>query len=327
MSHKDFPLMLNISFNGNLKSIATTFTIVTMILTSFTILFDCTIIFRLIYSGKLKKRYSKSSSRRLGLLHSINTYIHIIGETSIFLLMSSRTLYGDFYLNPSEEISPSWHCRLLNCLMSMFASGIYGSCFLQSLFRYCRVMKPHQSLYRKFSFHCRLIILHWILIIILSIPIWFRSVYLSSENFCLNRFTDTYSSIYISITSVVIPVSLIIIVYVKLVLYIKNNWQSRKRWRRMKRDISVIKRIILLVFVLLNVSTAAIILWLLMFIQQYLHPLSYRILCFIIGISMPICSITLLIVSPQLRRSLNYDQQQQYSNAKEILRVEEESCF
>jgi ABC-type bacteriocin/lantibiotic exporter with double-glycine peptidase domain len=105
----------------------------------------------------------------------------------------------------------------------------------------------------------------------------------------------------------------------------------------MKRDISVIKRIILLVFVLLNVSTAAIILWLLMFIQQYLHPLSYRILCFIIEISMPICSITLLIVSPQLRRALrtsNYDQQQQqqYSNekkssAEEMLRHEAESSF
>jgi len=346
ISHQNTKPLLNISFNTSLnedlKSIATIFTMITMILACLTIFLNFTIVFRLIYDGKLKKRYSKSNSRRIGLLHSINTYIHIIGETTTLLIMSSRTLYGDLYIYNKEEISPSWHCCLLNYSMSMFASGIYGSCFLQALFRFWRIMKPHQHLYRKFSFHFQLIFFHWILILILSIPVWFRSIYLSSENFCLNRFNDTWSSIYISIICVGIPVICIIIVYFKIVLYMKHNWQSRKRWRRMKRDISTIKRIIFLVIVLLNVSTAAIILWLLMFIQQHLHPLSYRLLCFIIGISMFICSITLLVVSPQLRRALqssSYYQQQQCpnnnvsnvsldtTNIEDLLGLENESCF
>lgn len=331
--------IFNISSDENLKTIARTFTIITIILTCLTILLDTTIIFHLISYIKFTRRYSKCTSRRIGLLHSINTYIHIIGETSIFLLMSIRTLYGDLHIVDKKEFSPSWHCRLLNVLMSMFASGIYGSCFLQSLFRFWRIMKPEERLYRKISFHFRLIYFHWILILIFSIPVWFRSVYLSKENFCLNHFTDTYSSIYISITSVCIPVLSIIYIYFRIVLYMKHNWQSRKRWRRMKKDISTIKRIILLIFVLLNVSGAAIILWLLMFIQKRLHPLSYRLLCFIIAISMFICSITLLIVSPQLKRTLritNSYNREQYLNEKkinrsanleQILQLEDKSCF
>ncbi|CAF3704911.1 unnamed protein product [Rotaria sp. Silwood1] len=317
--------MLNISLNTSsyqdLTFIATTFTIITIALACLTIYLDSVILFRLIYYGKLKKRSTKSRSRRIGLLHSMNTYIHIIGGTTTFLIMSIQTLFGDLYLYNKEEMSPSWHCRLLNYLTSMFPAGIYGSCFLQALFRFWRIIKPHQRSYRKFSFHIRLIGLHWILIIILSIPVWFRSVYLSSENFCLNRFSDTWSSVYISVTSVAIPVCSIIIVYLKIVLYMRHSWQSRKRWRRMKRDVATIRRIIILVIVLLNTSSAAIILWLLMFIQKRMHPLSYRLLCFMVEIGMLACSIALLVVSPQLRRALkstNCYRQKHRSNNKSI---------
>lgn len=333
--------MSNISSNQDVKFIATSFTIITILLACLTILLDVIIIFRLLIYNKLKRRYTKSTSRRIGLLHSMNTYIHIIGETTVFLIMSNRSLYGDLYISNKEDMFPSWHCRLLNYLMSMFAAGIYGSCFLQALFRFWRIIKPHQRLYRRFSFHFRLIFFHWIIIIILSIPVWYRSVYLSSENFCLNCFTDTWSSIYISIVSVATPVFSIVIVYLKILMYMKHNWQSRKRLRRMKRDVLTIKRIFLLVIVLLSTSSAGVILWLLMFIQKHMHPLSYRLLCFMVEIGMLICSITLLIVSPQLKRALqstSFYRQQKYSNNKsnsslnktnedEVKSVEDESAF
>jgi hypothetical protein len=333
--------MFNTSSNIDVKFIATSFTIITIILACLTIILDVAVLWRLIFYNKLRKRCTRSTCRRIGLLHSMNTYIHIIGESTIFLIMSSRTLYGDLRFYNKEEIPPSWHCRLLNYLMSMFAAGIYGSCFLQSLFRFWRIIKPHERLYRTLLFHFRLIVLHWILIIILSIPVWYRSVYISSENFCLNRFTDTWSSVYISVVSVAIPVFSIIIVYVKILMYMKHNWQSRKRLRRMKREILTIKRILLLVIVLLSTSGAAVVLWLLMFIQKHMHPLSYRLLCFMVETGMLICSVTLLIVSPQLKRALqstSFYRQQQYLNNQsncslnkvndeEIQNLEDESGF
>jgi hypothetical protein len=109
----------------------------------------------------------------------------------------------------------------------------------------------------------------------------------------------------------------------------------------MKRDVLTIKRIFLLVIVLLSTSSAGVILWLLMFIQKHMHPLSYRLLCFMVEIGMLICSITLLIVSPQLKRALqstSFYRQQKYSNNKsnsslnktnedEVKSVEDESAF
>ncbi|CAF3732823.1 unnamed protein product [Rotaria socialis] len=294
----------NPSLNEDLKNVATIFTIVTILLALLTILLDLSILARLICHGKLRKCMSRSKSRRVGLLHSTNTYIHVIGCTTTFLLISIRTLFGDFYTDNKFESVPSRHCRLLNCLMSMFSAGIYGSCFLHALFRFWRTVKSKQRLLRQFTYNIRLIIVHWIIIMILSIPVWFRSVYLSSENYCFNRFSDTWSSVYISITFVAIPVSGIFIVYMEIVFYMKQHWQSRERLRRMKRDVITIKRIILLAIVLLATSSAAIILWLLMFVQKRMHRLSYRLLCFMAVVGLLTCSVTLLSVSPQLRRAI-----------------------
>lgn len=291
------------------------FTILTIIIASFNILFTSSIVYRLIRYGKLQKYCSKNRSRRISILHAVNTYIHILGETIVILLMVGRTLHADLHLIPRTESAPTWHCRLLNYLISTFAAGIYGSCFLQALFRFWRIMQPQQRLYRTFTFHLRLVAVHELCVVLVAIPVWFRAIYLPSENYCLNRFTDTWTSVYISITSVGAPILGIIVVYLKIVLYMKRKWRSRKRWRRMERDRLMIKRMLLLVIVLSSTSGAAVLLWLLMFIQQRMHPLSYRLLCLIIAFGMLISSVTLLVASPQLRRAMqprsSYQQRQQ----------------
>ncbi|UJR32049.1 hypothetical protein I4U23_019516 [Adineta vaga] len=299
-----YNLSLNISSSENLKLTAIIFTSISIILAFLNVLFISIVLFRLIFRDKFQRSNSKNINRRIGILYSIDTYIHIIGETCITLIMVSRTLYSDIYYIEKKEDLPSWHCRLLNYFVSMFASGIYGSCFLQALFRFWRIMTPHKSRYRTFKFHFQLVIMHWICISLISIPVWFRAIYLSTENYCFNRFSETWMSIYISITSVAIPISGIIVVYLKIVMYMKHTWQTRKRWKQMERDLLMIKRMLLLVIVLSNTSGAAVLLWLLMAIQKRLHPLSYRLLCFIIIIGLIICSITLLVVSPQLKRAL-----------------------
>ncbi|CAM4747326.1 unnamed protein product [Rotaria magnacalcarata] len=85
----------------------------------------------------------------------------------------------------------------------------------------------------------------------------------------------------------------------------------------MTRDVITIKRIILLVIVLLATSSAAIILWLLMFVEKRMHPLSYRLLCFMVVVGLLTCSITLLTVSPQLRGAIEltaHHRKRQHSN-------------
>ncbi|CAF4581214.1 unnamed protein product [Rotaria sp. Silwood1] len=295
--------MLNNTLDHNLTSFRSTIILVAIFFGSIAIMFNFIIIIYLIRHGKFAKYSKKQRSRRVGLLHSINTYIHLIGLLATLVIMCIRTLYGDLYQEKRGENFISWHCHFLGYLMSLFGAGVYGSCFLQALYRFWRIITPNRDLFQNLCFHIHLILVHWIFIITLLIPILSRSVYISSDHFCLSPFNDRWTAAYISLITAVIPVTGIFILYIKIVIHMKHNLQTKKQWRRMKRDISTIRRILLLVLIILQTSSTGIILWILTFFYKSFHPLFYRLLRFLMILCMLICSITLLMVSPELKRA------------------------
>ncbi len=141
------------------------------------------------------------------------------------------------------------------------------------------------------------------------LPIFPRSIYISSDNFCLTPFDDRWSAAYISLITAVLPVIGIFILYIKIVIYMKYHLQSKKQWRRIKREILIIRRILFLVIIILQTSSTGIILWILTFFDKRLHPIFYRLLRFLMILCMIICSITLLMVSPQLKRAIRLNRQ------------------
>jgi hypothetical protein len=218
--------------------------------------------------------------------------------------MCIRTLYGDLYLKKQDENSISWHCHFLGYLLSLFGGGVYGSCFLQAIFRFWRIIISSRGLFQNLSFHILFIFTHWIFLIILLLPILSRSIYISSDHFCLSPFDDRWTAAYISLITAIIPVTGIFIVYIKIGIYMKNHLQTRKQRKRMRNDILIIRRIFFLVVIILQTSSTGIILWILTFFNQRLHLLFYRFLRFLLILCMIMCSITLLILSPQLKRAL-----------------------
>lgn len=304
-----FRLSLNqVLSSADLQFFAVSLTIVTMIVAWLTIVFEVFILSTVICSRHLGKSTSNNASRRIGLLHSMNSYLHLLGNTLIFLFISLRTLFSESYSSSSNKPTKFpmslWHCRLLNYLTCIFTAGIFGSCFCQSLFRFWRLTKPRQSVFRKFSFHLSLMIGHWLLILVLSGPLWFRSVSVSSENFCVNQIHVLWPVIYVCITSLVIPVVSIIIVYIKIILFIQSQSHVSQKLSRVKRDVFVIRRIVLLVCVLLSTSSLAIALWLLASIHPNLHPLAYRLFSLVSVMGMLTYSITFVVAFPQLRRTI-----------------------
>ncbi|CAF2911787.1 unnamed protein product [Rotaria sp. Silwood2] len=295
--------MLNGTFNHNLTSSGITIIFIAILFGSIGIIFNFVIIIILIRHGKFTKCSKKHHSRRIGLLHSINTYIHLIGILSTLITMCIRTLYGDLYQEKRNENFVSWHCHLLGFLMSLFGAGVYGSCFLQALYRFWRIVIPNRDLFQNLYFHIQLILAHWLFIIVLLLPILSRSIYISSDHFCLSPFHDRWTAAYISLITAVIPVTGILVLYIKIVIYMKYKLQTKKQWRRIKRDISTIRRVLLLVIIILQTSSTGIILWILTFFYKSLHPLFYRLLRFLMILCMIICSVTLLMVSPQLKRA------------------------
>ena len=282
------------------------------------ILFDLSLLIIFIHRLRTFEHSNKNSSHRIGLLHTINTYINLIGILSTLLSTCLQTLHGDVYFNAQHRSSISWHCHLLSYLFTLFGAGVYGSCFLHTLFRYWRIMHHPRILLQNPIFHLLLIFIHWILISLLLIPTIPRSSYIPSDHVCLIPFDDRYTAAYISSIVTVLPVSGIFLLYMKIILYMKHHFQTRQERKRTRHDRSMIRRIFILVIMIFQTSSTGVILWILTFFQENLHRLFYRLLRLLVILCMLICSMALLFLSPQLRRIVRSKQRKHRASLNNI---------
>lgn len=259
----------------------------------FTLLFDIFVLCRLTCSHPSHSQSTNSSSRRIGLLHSKSTYIHLVGNTVIFLFIALRS--------PTNE--HVWFCHVLNYFLTLFTAGIYGSSFCQSLFRYWRITQPNQSVLRQYSFHQHLTILKWFLLICLSLPICLRSIWIRSHR---PYFGDLWSVAYIALVGIIPSVIGNFIIYTKVIVFLQDHSQSKLRLKRNHRNASIIRRISILLLTLLASSVTMVIIGPLSVLQPRFSQLSSRFVAVIVEMNMFICSLVFVVVSPQLRRMIKF---------------------
>ena len=294
--------------SSNSHSLATKNILLLGIYASFLgMIFNVSLLIVFIHRIRLMKPLRRNNSHRIGLCHTINTYIHVLGILSILFLMHLRTFFNDFSFKTNGSLSISWDCYLLSHLFTFFEAGVYGSCFLQAIFRYWRIMFSDHSRLQNFNFHLLLIFLHWILLNLLLLPTVLRSSYIPSEHICHTAFDDRYIAVYVAIIVTVIPVGGICVFYIKIILFMKTRLHNRKR---MRNDLLTIRRIFFLVIIIFQTSIANTILWMCMFFQENLHRIFYRLLLLLVILCMLIFSVTLLLVSPHLRQILRSNQVQ-----------------
>lgn len=257
----------------------------------FTLLFDFFVIIRLTCCDRSKYETVSSVSRRIGLLHSKTTYIHLIGNTLTFLFIALRS--------PTRD--RLWFCHIANYCFALFTAGIYGSSFCQSLFRYWRITRPNPSLFRQYSFHRYLCITHWIFLFCISTPMGLRSMWISDQETC---FDDLWSIMYISFVCVIPPVIGNLVIYIKVIVFLHENCRNKIRAKNSQRNASIIRRILILLLTLLITSIGMMIIWPLVVTDGRFLRLSHRFIALTVEIDMFICSIIFVVVSPQLRKIL-----------------------
>lgn len=282
------------------------------------ILFDLSLLIIFIHRLQTFEQSNKNSSHRIGLLHTINTYIHLIGILTTLLIIGLQTLRGDIYLTIQHSSSISWHCHLLSYLFSFFGAGVYGSCLLHTLFRYWRILHYPHHLLQNPIFHFLLIFIHWLSISLLLIPTIPRSIYIPLDHVCLVPFDDHYTAAYISSIVTVIPVSGIALLYMRIIFYMKHHLQNRHERKRTRHDLSMIRRIFFLVLIIFQTSSTGVLLWILTYFQENIHRLFYRLLRLLVILCMLICSVALIILSPQLRRMLQSKQRKHRTSSSNL---------
>lgn len=291
--------MWNETSNPQSRSLGTNILLFSIYIDCIAMLVNFSLLIIFIHRLRSMEQSRRSTSHRIGLYHTMNTYIHLIGILITIFLMELRIFYKDFYLKDQSSSLSSWDCYLLSHLFSFFAGGVYGSCFLHAIFRYCRIMHSNRRLQNP-TCHFLLILIHWFLLNLLLFPTLFRSNYIPVEHLCFIPIDDRYTTAYLALIITIIPVSGTTIFYIKIIRFMKH----RRERKRLKNDAFTIRRIFFLIFTIFQTSSAGIFLWISTFFQENLHQLFYRLFLLLIILCMFIVSIGLLFVSPQLRQIL-----------------------
>ena len=305
--------MLNDTSKPYSRSLGTNILLVSIYIDCIAMIVNLSLLIIFIHRLRSMEQSRKSTSHRIGLYHTMNTYIHLIGILITIFLMELRIFHKDFYLKDQSSSSLSWECYPLNHLFSFFAGGVYGSCFLHAIFRYCRIIFSNHRRLQNPTFHFLLILIHWFLLNLLLLPTLFRSNYIPLEHLCLIPIDDRYTTAYLLSIIIIIPVTGTTIFYIKIIRFMKH----RRERKRIRNDVVTIRRIFFLMLTIFQTSSAGIVLWISTFFQKHLHQLFYRLFLLSMILCMFIVSIALLLVSPQLRKILKSNKWQ-YSKTHSI---------
>ena len=169
------------------------------------------------------------------------------------------------------------------------------------MFRLCRVVYSTRIWLQKRSTYFVGLFVLWIVsfVLILPVHIWFDIKLMPEENVCLLTTKNARGLIWGTIGIYTLPMTIITSVYLKMTQYLRQTPIVVSS--NAKRDILVIRRIILVLIVLLTIGTPTIILMLMLPFTKIGEPLFYRISSMTMSVSTALLSLILIYTSPRLK--------------------------
>lgn len=133
--------------------------------------------------------------------------------------------------------------------------------------------------------------------------VWQEIVYLPNEYYCYVEYNTIRSSMWPTITTYEIPLTVLCTLYLHIVLFMRrqSNTQTLIIRNHQQRDFVVIQRIFISISILLVLGTPCVVMILMFYITNHLHPLFFRIAWSSVSLSMLILSVTLTVLTPQIK--------------------------
>ena len=149
---------------------------------------------------------------------------------------------------------PELHCVLRGHLMHSFAGAVYHSICLQALHRLFVTVFSHRLLLQNPKILITMAIVQWTFSLTFCLPK--LNPYPMISDMCLGPFHRRYVFIHLSVAVYLLPTILLIIIYSMILRYIKKNTsayilQSLDTKHRLRREVSILRRIIIPVFIIL----------------------------------------------------------------------------
>lgn len=128
-------------------------------------------------------------------------------------------------------------------------------------------------------------------------------VYLSKEYYCYVSFKNFRSMFWIMFNAYGIPLLFLLFIYFRITIFVyrPTNEQTIVIKRRQKRDLIIIRRIIMNLSLLFILGIPSLLLLILLFITGQEHPLIFRISILSASLSMTGLCTTTVLSTPKLR--------------------------
>jgi hypothetical protein len=157
-----------------------------------------------------------------------------------------------------------------------------------------------------------LIIGQWSFTVLILLPPIFLKWYirLPTEEYCLVPYTDLLAESYHIIMIYIIPLICIAIVYIWITLFIRCSSRTASvilatsQRQRNLRDLTVIKRIIILISVLVILRFPTLIFMAYAVIVGHLYPYTFSIVGLITSVCLIFIGLMMIQITPQLRDKL-----------------------
>ncbi|CAF1055312.1 unnamed protein product [Adineta steineri] len=230
-----------------------------------------------------------------------NTYITLFGSSFMTLLIIIYGIYGE--LHPSISMD-DYNCQLRSYINYVFICSFYYSCALQATFRLFRVVFPKQRVLQSNYAFIIAIIIQWI------IPILYILAYLLGHDF---EYHPEINSCWLSFKNIRAlsiamafvygsPLIIMGLVYFLIIRHIRRTALTQRiRRNANKRDLLIVKRIILLVLIAMGIGIPTALLLIIYMISHELTSLAYHIQALSLTTGLVVDSIALAVITPQVR--------------------------
>lgn len=237
------------------------------------------------------------------ILLTCNTYVTVIGSSFMTLLVMIYAVKDALYSNGNDD--DHYTCQLRSYVNYVFICSFYYSCALQAAFRLFRVVFSKHRLLRSRRMLALAILAQWI------VPVFYILAYLIEGDFefhadmnsCWLSFKDIRS---LSIAMAFVygtPLILMGLIYAAIIRYVRRTVQVQQaRLHANKRDVLIVKRIIILVLIAMGIGIPTAFLLIIYMATGQLTPLAYHIQAISLTVGLVVESVALGVITPQVRQ-------------------------
>lgn len=244
----------------------------------------------------------RSLKSNVPILLTCNTYFNALLLSSMMLLMYSYNLQGN--LNRSMSFGGRW-CQIRTYFAHVCFCSFYYSFVLQAIFRLFRIILYRYKILQTLGVFILGILIQWILSFLFILPNLLLNdfKYLTLEFNCWIAFENIRGLIMVTFTIYNNPLSIIFTIYTQIIRYTRRASHIQQRRQKSNiRDITILKRIVILALITVGIGLPTVIIVLIYLITKHVVPFAYHIQGLSISLGVLIGSISLVFITPQVQQ-------------------------